>query len=191
MNTGRIVAAATGVLGLLGLGLTFLPILTLRFDQRTLYSLSPLSWLYGTGGGNMVCELLPEECTDKGRITVALGFLDISGLTSVPAVGLVPITMVLAAATGLLKAWRGVHRNGTAVIALLSLVALAAAAFTAFGPAPRITRTGDFAVFGGSAGSAPGLDVSPGAGLVGAAIVLVLILGLTAWQAIAGVISRR
>ena len=189
MTARRIVAAVTGVLGLVGLGFTLLPLLTVNMDDRI--TLFAPGWYFGGFDYDELCSEVPDLCTPTGTIAYQVGFLDFGAFSVVPAVGFVPIVLGLVAAAGALQAWRGPHRGGATTVALLSLGAVLVALFTAFTPTQSIRTTGELATFSGPSALSPELAVTPGAGLIGASIALVLILALSTWQSIMDLLARR
>ncbi|MET9329458.1 hypothetical protein [Tsukamurella sp. NPDC003166] len=196
VNPARILAAITGVLGIAGLGLTMLPLLTIKATDVQLQfvnpGIGPWSFYGGYGGGTDMtryCTKYPDECVVRGAATAHIGFLDI-GPMSVAMVAIIPIVLGLVGALGALQAVRGMHPGGAAGTALLALGALVVAVFTWISPGIAVSGTGEFAT-AKSSGYDTGMSVSPGAGLICAAIALIAILAVGGYQAITEMLARR
>lgn len=195
MNPARILAAITGAVGLIGLGLTMLPLLTFKATDVQLRWMDPgYGLLSGYSGRDRYgiteyCAEYPDECVSKGAATMNLGFLDFGPL-SMPIVALIPITLGIVAALGVLQAVRGMHPGGTATAALLSLGALLIGVLTWISPSATVTGAGEFAT-AKSSGFDTGVAVSPGIGLIGAVLALVVILAVGAYQSVTDLLSRR
>lgn len=193
MNRARILAAITGAFGLIGLGLTMLPLLTFKATDVQLQFMNPGYGLFtGYTGGRYTmaeyCDKYPDDCIVQGNATMDLGFLDLGPL-SMPVVAIIPITLGLVGALGVLQAVRGMHRGAAPAAALLALGALLVGVFTWVSPSTTVTGFGEFAT-AKSSGFDTGVAVSPGIGLIGAVVALVVILAVGGYQSVLELLDR-
>ncbi|MGB3886799.1 hypothetical protein [Gordonia sp. (in: high G+C Gram-positive bacteria)] len=196
MNRGRIISAAVAALGAIGLGLSFLPWITITVSERMLTIMSGryfFRMLVEADGESPaehwkhMCEVYQEYCPGGGGAEVSLNVFDFIG-SSYFAAGLLPITLALAIAIGAMQAWRRVDTRVMAFLALLSLGALVALTFTALNPSMAISGSGEFDTPSAPTESLDPSDLSLGVGpgLYLPAVVLGLIFALATWQTIVG-----
>lgn len=172
-SLGRIIAAVSGVAALAGFFTTLLPVLTVN-----------------AGAYSAVLDRLGDvDHETADRIDLTFGYYDWIA-ASQPAVGLVPIALALATAAGLLQALRGTDRGAQGFTLFVGLGALVVAALTAIRPAMTVELTGQLgrqASVGDGANigdSASAISVAPT--IAATAIALLVVVGLNAWQVLAG-----
>lgn len=172
-SLGRIIAAVSGVAALVGFFTTLLPVLTVN-----------------AGAYSAVLDRIARvDHETADRVDLTFDYYDWM-VASQPAMGLVPIALALAAATGLLQALRGTDRGAQAVTLFVGLAALVVATLTAIQPAMTVELTGQLgrqAASGDGANigdSASGISVAPT--IAATAIALLVVVGLNAWQVLAG-----
>lgn len=171
-SPGRIVAALSGVVALIGFFSTLLPVLTVN----------------AAAYGPVLDRLGGVDHESAARIDLSFGYYDWIA-ASQPAVGLIPVALALATAAGLLQALRGTDRAAQAVTLFCALAALVASALTAIRPAMSVQLTGALARHAGTdtsaavGDSASGVSVAPTVALT--AIALLVVVGLNAWQVLA------
>lgn len=195
MSRARIVAAVTAVLGLVGLGLTMLPLISVSVSGRLLMSLGDDDYLTYLifGGASSLTDYWEQGCERSGKYCENSGgaHVDVSGydlIASGYAAGaLIPIVLVLGVAAGALYAWRGRDRRVFTFLALASAAALFVLLFTWFNPGATISGTGSMGQFDDATTTEGNSEVtmSVGPGLYLPAIVLTVIFALTTWQAVA------
>ncbi|MBM7368794.1 hypothetical protein [Gordonia hydrophobica] len=200
MSRARIVAAATGLLGLLGLGLTLLPLVTVSASERLLRLLfdEDTFWRYWIDGATVeenwdfLCKQYQERCPGQssGQLDVNAYDLIASG---VAVSAIVPVALALAVAIGALSAWRVQDSRVFGFVSLASLSALAVLAFTTIKPSIVVSGSGEFGDMDSqtTSGGTGDLDFSIGAGLYLPAAVLTVIFLLNAWQAISTLLDDR
>lgn len=200
MNRGRIISAAVAVVGVIGLGLSFLPWLTIHISDRLISMASPsFVWRYLVFGGESPNEYWEYACKSYGDYCPGAGGADISVTifdfiaSSYLAAAIIPIALILGVAAGALQAWRQVDTRVMSFLSLLSLSGLAVLTFTALDPSVVVSGTGDLGSTSGDVGTTdPGdLTLGVGPGLYLPAIILGLMFALTTWQAVVGLQEEK
>ncbi|GEE00718.1 hypothetical protein nbrc107696_11640 [Gordonia spumicola] len=197
MKPDRLVAAVTAVVGLIGLGLTLLPLVTFKASERAIKSGAIDSVLYGTDSFNAEkweerCRRYNEFCSGGGGARLDVSMFDLIA-SSYAAIAIVPIALALCGAAGAMTVWRTHDPRVFTAVTAVSLGALVVLLFTALNPSVAVSGTGDFRDWG-SAGSTIGSEdfsASVGAGLYLSAIALAAILGVNAWRALTALRAAR
>lgn len=189
MKIDRIVALAVAATALIGLGLTFLPLVTFEASSRlVLYSGSWERIFLGgddslTARWDELCREYQDSCPGGGVARLDVGMFDLIA-SSYTAIAVVPLALALCVAAGAVHAWRGDDRRVFAAVALVSLGALVVAVFTAIDPAVTVSGTGDFRnlTANGPVLDSGDLSMAVGPGLYLPGLLLLAILGVSGWR---------
>ncbi|WOC12323.1 hypothetical protein [Gordonia sp. MP11Mi] len=196
MNISRIVAGVTALLGLLGLGLTMLPLISISVSGRLLNLLGDQDFvmylLFGentslTEYWDRTCDLYKANCTGSGAAQMDVTGYDVIA-SGYAAGALIPIVLAFGVAVGALYAWRGRDWRIFTFLSLATASALFVLLFTWLHPSVAISGTGELGQFdSGATTEATGSEatLSIGAGLYLPAVVLTVMFALTTWQAVA------
>ena len=165
-------AALMGVLALVGLGCTLLPLWTM--------AVNPADFRPDLGG-------IDPDAVDS-TLDITVGFYDWGAASAnSAAIAMIPIALAVAVAIAVTLAARGSDRTlwGAAAATALSSLVLSIAVvlqpatdIEITGPLGRELRPSDL----GSLDAGADLDVGYGAGLIVAVVALVLVLGVATWQ---------
>lgn len=194
MNTSRIVAAITSVLGVVGLGLTMLPLISVNASSRIFSMFDYSDFLsYALYGGvssmdeywEYTCEHYQRYCPGGGGVQVDISGYDLIA-TGYTAGAVVPIALALGVAAGGLYAWRGADPRVFTFLSLASVSALFVLLFTWVNPSIAISGSGELGTLDSTQTDAASSEVglSVGAGLYLPAVVLTVIFAISAWQAV-------
>lgn len=199
MSRARIVAAATGLLGVIGLGLSLLPLVTFTASARLLQTIANGDMIlrYGLAGSiedywDHACKNYQEHCAGKG----GGGQLDVNAYDVISSgytvTAVVPIALAVAVAVGALSAWRVHDSRVFTAVSLTSLGALAVLGFTFLNPSVAVSGSGELSSEAESSdvGTAD-FDFSIGLGLYLPAAVLTVIFLINAWQAVTTMLEDR
>lgn len=165
-------SAFMGLVALVGLGCTLLPLWTISADDEDLRA---------------GLEEAGVRLGDSG-VKLNVGFYDWGIVTSAATVvGLIPIALAVVVAIAVTQAVRGADRTLWAAAAMTVVCTLVLSVATAFQPVPSPEVTGPLAreLSPGDLDAGAGFDVGYGAGLIIALVALVVVLGIAAWQYIA------
>ncbi|MCF8588985.1 hypothetical protein [Gordonia liuliyuniae] len=196
MNTSRMVAGVTSVLGLVGLGLTMLPLISIDVSGRLLSLLGDEDFLmyllFGqdtslTEYWDRTCDAYDVNCPGSGGAQMDVTGYDVIA-SGYAAAALIPIVLALGVAVGALYAWRGRDWRVFTFLSLATASALLVLLFTWLHPSVAVSGTGELGQFDtGATTEATGSEatLSVGAGLYLPAAVLTLMFALTTWQAVA------
>ncbi|MCF8572010.1 hypothetical protein L5G32_17215 [Gordonia sp. HY002] len=195
MTRVRIVAAVTAVLGLVGLGLTMLPLISFGISKRLLVLFGDEGFLTYMGFGESTspadywresCQLAFEHCDSSSGVQVDVTGYDViaSGYT---AGAVIPIVLAFGVAVGALHAWRGRDPRVFTFLSLATATALFVLLFTWMNPSATFSGTGELGQVDTEMTQDTGSDMtmSVGPGLYLPAVILTVMFALATWQAVA------
>lgn len=168
----RVIGAAAGLIALLGLAATFLPMWTVAIQSSDMIA-----------GGRELRELGIAPMSADVRLKV--GFYDWF-VSSQPAVAVLPLALAIAAGIGLTALAAGVDRRLWAGAGLTALAALVIVMMTAIQPESRREVTGrladEISLDNSYLNQASQVAVTVGPGLIGAGIAALVVAVLAGWQ---------
>ena len=168
----RVIGAAAGLIALLGLAATFLPMWTVAIQSSDMIA-----------GGRELRELGIAPMSADVRLKV--GFYDWF-VSSQPAVAVLPLALAIAAGICLTALAAGVDRRLWAGAGLTALAALVIVMMTAIQPESRREVTGrladEISLDNSYLNQASQVAVTVGPGLIGAGIAALVVAVLAGWQ---------